>query len=152
FNLARFREAGGTLADRVVLLDGVRASTQPHASLRFGPDGKLYAAFDDGGDLRLASVPSSPNGKILRLNPDGTTPNDQPRGSPVLSSGVSSPRGIDWHRTTNRLWAADATRVGTVRWATPPSSIASAGDDLLVASDAGLRRVKVDRQNPDQLI
>jgi len=52
FTLARFREAGNTLADQIVLLDNVPASPEPRAALRFGPDGKLYAAFDDGGEER----------------------------------------------------------------------------------------------------
>jgi hypothetical protein len=151
FTLARFREASDTLADRVVLLDDIRASAEPHASLRFGPDGKLYAAFDDGGDPQRASDPSSMNGKMLRLNPDGTTPSDQPRGSPVLSSGFASPRGLDWHRASNRLWAADLTRVGAVRWTTPPSAIAATADDLFIASEAGLRRARFERRNPDRL-
>jgi hypothetical protein len=152
FTLARFREAGGTLADRVVLLDGIRAAAEPHASLRFGPDGKLYAAFDDGGDPQLAADPASLNGKILRLNPDGTTPSDQPRGSPVLMSGLASPRGLDWHRVSNQLWTADATRVGAQRWATPPASLAASGDDLFVASESGLRRATIDRRHPDRTV
>ena len=50
FTLARFRESSDTLGDAAVLLDGVpAASPSPAAALRFGPDGKLYAAFDDGG-------------------------------------------------------------------------------------------------------
>ncbi len=148
FTLARFREAAGTLADEVVLLDGVRASAEPHASLRFGPDGKLYAAFDDGGDRRLALDPASFNSKILRLNPDGTTPADQPRGSPVLMSGVFSPRGIEWHRLSNHLWTADTFRVGGLHWPTPPTALAAKGDDLFVASEGGLRRARLDRLRP----
>jgi Glucose / Sorbosone dehydrogenase len=150
FVVARFREAGSTLADRVVLLDGVRASADPHASLRFGPDGKLYAAFDNGGDARLAADPASLNGKILRLNPDGTTPADQPRGSPVLASGYASPRGIDWHRASGRMWAADLARVGSVRWIAP-AAVAIAGDDLIVASESGLSRARIDRRSGDRL-
>jgi hypothetical protein len=41
---------------------------EPAASLRFGPDRRLYAAFDDGGEARQAGDAASPNGKILRLN------------------------------------------------------------------------------------
>jgi glucose/arabinose dehydrogenase len=151
FTLARFREAGDTLADRVVLLDGIRASAEPHAALRFGPDGKLYAGFDDGGDAERAADPASLNGKILRLNPDGTTPDDQPRGTPVLVSGLTSPRGIEWHRPSNRMWTADVARVGSVRWVTPPASLAARGDDLVVASEAGVQRSRVDRRNPDRI-
>ena len=58
FTLARFRESSNTLADRIVLLDGVPAApASPAAALRFGADGKLYAAFDDGGDPRRSGDP-----------------------------------------------------------------------------------------------
>jgi glucose/arabinose dehydrogenase len=36
------------------------------------------------------------NGKILRLNPDGTTPRDQRGASPVFATGARRPRGITW--------------------------------------------------------
>jgi glucose/arabinose dehydrogenase len=47
-------ESSNTLADRIVLLDGIPRGPRRHrrAALRFGADGKLYAAFDDGGDPR----------------------------------------------------------------------------------------------------
>jgi hypothetical protein len=152
FRLARFREAAGTMADEIVLFDDVPASFDPHASLRFGPDGKLYAAFDDGGDARLAEDRSRLNGKVLRLNPDGTTPDDQPRQSPILLTGISSPRGLDWHLRSARLWSTDARRVGAIRWTAPPSSIVARGDDLYVGSDAGLVRTRIDDRNPDRLV
>jgi aldose sugar dehydrogenase len=110
FTLARFRESGGTLADRVVVLDGVRAgSPVPAGSLRFGPDGKLYAAFDDGGDARRRNDLASLNGKVVRLNPDGTTPRDQAGATPVYAEGYSAPAGFDWdpRRTPPTLWVAD---------------------------------------------
>ena len=57
FTVARFREVSDTLGDRAVLLSGVPASSpSPAAALRFGPDGKLYAAFDDGGEARRRST------------------------------------------------------------------------------------------------
>ena len=145
FAIARFREAADTLADRVVILDNVPASPDPRASLRFGLDSKLYAAFDDGGDPRLADDPASFNGKILRLNPDGTTPDDAPRKSPVFATGPSSPRGLAWHRATARLWAADLSNVGGVRWTPPPEGVAVNGDALFVGSEAGLVRAQLQR-------
>ena len=66
FCLVRFREVSDTLGDPAVLLDGIPASPAPRASLRFGADAKLYAAFDDGGDARRVGDLASPNGKILR--------------------------------------------------------------------------------------
>src|SRR6185503_6228224 len=65
FTLARFREVAGTLGDRIVLLDGIRApSSSPRAALRFGPDGKLYAALDEARDARRLGDAASMHGKI----------------------------------------------------------------------------------------
>jgi glucose/arabinose dehydrogenase len=151
FTIARFREASDTLADRVVILDDVLASSDPHASLRFGPDGKLYAAFDDGGNERLVGDAASFNGKVLRLNPDGTTPDDSPTKSPIFLTAGSSPRGLAWHRRSGRLWIAEALHVGGIDWAPPPTSVASAEDSLFVASSAGLTRAAIDARNPARL-
>jgi len=109
FRLSRFREVGGRLGERVVLLDSVPASPdRPAASIGIGPDRRLYAAFDDAGDPVRAQPLASYSGKVLRLNPDGTTPEDQPAASPVYSSAYQSPRGLDWHPVTGALWVADA--------------------------------------------
>ena len=151
FAIARFREVADTLADRVVILDNVAASPDPRASLRFGLDGKLYAAFDDAGDARLIDDLASFNGKTLRLNADGTTPDDAPAKSPVFSAGLSSPRGLAWHRPTARLWAADASTVGRVPWTPAPEAIAILEDDLFVASQDGLARAQLQRSGTPQL-
>lgn len=107
FTLARFREVSGTFGDRAIVLDAVPASPSPAAALRFGPDGKLYAAFDDGGDPRRRRDPGSLNGKVLRLNADGTTPADARGGMPVEAEGFGSPAAIDWDPATATLWVAD---------------------------------------------
>jgi glucose/arabinose dehydrogenase len=116
FTIARFRELGGTLADRVVVLDGVpAASGLPAATLRFGPDGRLYAAFDDGGDPGRRSDRGSLNGKVLRINPDGTTPRDQAGATPIYAEGYGQPVGIDWDPQQATLWVADRDGAGTLR-------------------------------------
>jgi glucose/arabinose dehydrogenase len=108
FRLVRFREVNGTLAERAILLDEIPSpSSQPVAALRFGPDHKLYAAFDDGGDARRGGDLGSYNGKVLRLNPDGTTPPDHTTASPVYAYSLHSPHGVDWQQTTGTLWLAD---------------------------------------------
>src|SRR4029079_18764979 len=107
FTVARFREVSGTLGDRAIILDGVPAARTPSAALRFGPDGKLYAAFDDGGDPARRQDAASFNGKVLRFNADGTTPADAAGGSPVVAAGYGSPIAIDWDRVTGTLWVAD---------------------------------------------
>jgi glucose/arabinose dehydrogenase len=116
YALARFRESADTLADRVLLLDDVPApASNAAASLRFGPDGKLYAAFDDGGDAARAGDLASPNAKVLRLNADGSTPDDQAGGSPLFSSAYRSPRGLDWDPASGALWILDAVPAGAGR-------------------------------------
>jgi len=43
---------------------------------------------------------------VLRLNPDGTTPDDQRGHVPLYSSAYRSPRGLAWHLPSNTLWIA----------------------------------------------
>jgi len=112
FSVIRVREVGGTFGDRAVLLGGVRAGSVPAAALRFGPDAKLYVAFDDGGEAALMGDAASPNGKILRLNADGTTPDDQAGASPIYAAGSPSPAGLDWQPGTGALWIADGAQGG----------------------------------------
>jgi len=107
FRLARYREAGGVLADRVILLDGIPASRVPPAAvLRFGPDAKLFLGLDDGGDPRRAGDLGSYNGKLLRFNADATTPSDQSGGVPVYALDVNAPQGFDWSETGASVWVA----------------------------------------------
>ena len=130
FRVARFREVRGVLAERAVLLDDIPVSPiRPAASIRFGGDGKLYIAIDDGGNARSAGDLASLNGKILRLNADGTTPRDQ--SNPVYSIEHRSPRGFDWHPARQVLWI-----VGGV---TPESFRASAIADSGSPRHGGVR-------------
>jgi glucose/arabinose dehydrogenase len=107
FRIVRYRVAGHALVDRMPLLRDVAASADAAAVLRFGPDGRLYAAFDDGGSREAAARPSEWNGKVLRLNPDGGTPDDQPAASPVFWSGLRAPRGLGWKAGDDTLWIAE---------------------------------------------
>jgi aldose sugar dehydrogenase len=115
FRTSRYRELGGTLIERLVLLPELTASQEPKAALRFGPDGKLYAAFDDGGSADAAVKLSEWNGKVLRLEADGRTPADQPSASPVLVSALRSPRGLAWTPDAATMWLADVAADGIER-------------------------------------
>jgi glucose/arabinose dehydrogenase len=118
FTLARFREAAGTLGDRIVLLDTVPAASPPGASLRFGPDARLYAALDESADARRRGDAGSMHGKILRLNADGTTPDDQAGATPLFADGYrGAPGGLDWDARSLVLWVAgrDADGSSTLR-------------------------------------
>lgn len=112
FSLIRLREVAGTFGDRAVLLSGIPAGSEPAASLRFGPDAKLYLAFDAGEEPQQMGDAASPNGKILRLNADGTTPDDQAGASPIYAVGSAAPAGLDWQPGTGVLWIADRAHGG----------------------------------------
>lgn len=107
FRIVRYRLAEGRLLERMPLVRDVPSSADASAALRFGPDRSLYAALDDGGSRDAASKLSEWSGKILRFNPDGTTPEDQPAASPVLWSGLKAPRGLAWTAETSTLWMAE---------------------------------------------
>ena len=104
-----------TLTDSagVVLLDNVQAGGGHNgARVRFGPDGKLYVTFGDANVPGYAQTLSIYAGKILRLNDDGSTPADNPFGSPVWTWGHRHPQGIDWHPQTGEMWATEHGQSG----------------------------------------
>ena len=108
FRVARFRETNHGLGERAVLLEQLVASQErPAGALGFGPDGKLFVTFDDGGSPVQSARNASYHGKLLRLNADGTTPDDQPGATPIVESDLRSPRGFDWHPGSGALWLAD---------------------------------------------
>jgi glucose/arabinose dehydrogenase len=73
---------GGAVADSSsIILDMPAASMGPShqiSNLSIGPDGKLYAHLGDGFQTAKAQDLSDFRGKILRLNLDGTAPEDNP--------------------------------------------------------------------------
>jgi glucose/arabinose dehydrogenase len=106
--LARFRVAERGLVDRAVLMNHVEPTLPaPAASLRVGPDGKLYAAFDDGGEPERAGDLGSFAGKLLRMNADASTPTDQAAGTPVYATDVNAPHGVDWDREAALVWVLE---------------------------------------------
>jgi aldose sugar dehydrogenase len=105
--LARFSESNGILSGRAILLDGLPISdSRPSATLKMGPDGKLYLGLDNGGDANHQGDLGSFSGKVLRLNKDGTAPQDQAAGTPIYATGLGRPTGMGWSETGNTLWLA----------------------------------------------
>lgn len=72
--------------------------------LRFGPDSKLYIATGDGAQPELAQSMDSLGGKMLRVNDDGSVPQDNPfPNSVIYSIGHRNPQGLAWHPLTEQL-------------------------------------------------
>ena len=87
-----------------VLLSGILRNTFHNGGrLRFGPDGKLYASTGDAQNGDNAQNLNSLNGKVLRLNPDGSAPSDNPYGNDVWSYGHRNPQGLAFD-SQGRLW------------------------------------------------
>lgn len=91
-----------------VLLDRIPGG-QIHngGRIKIGPDEKLYITTGDAGLSGLAQDITSTAGKILRINLDGSIPEDNPfPGSPVYSYGHRNPEGLAWN-SNNVLYASE---------------------------------------------
>ncbi|MEV4318272.1 PQQ-dependent sugar dehydrogenase [Actinocrispum sp. NPDC049592] len=106
--IVRIKYENGALGTEQVLLTGiVRNKFHNGGRLRFGPDGKLYAGVGDGQNGDRAQDLNSMNGKILRLNPDGTVPSDNPfPGKYIFSYGHRNIEGL-YFDSQGRLWEAE---------------------------------------------
>ncbi|WP_164001802.1 lectin [Pyxidicoccus caerfyrddinensis] len=92
------------LASEQVLVQGLlRNKFHNGGRLRWGPDGKLYASTGDAQNGANSQNTSNLAGKVLRLNPDGTIPSDNPFGNLVWSYGHRNPQGLAFD-SAGRLW------------------------------------------------
>lgn len=75
--------------------------------ISFGPDGLLYIGTGEAGDKPTSQDVSSLGGKILRVNPDGSIPADNPfPDNPVYSYGHRNVQGLAWDES-GRLYATE---------------------------------------------
>jgi glucose/arabinose dehydrogenase len=109
--LVRLREdlkTGAGILDRVLIEGVAGANNHDGGRVKFGPDGKLFWTVGDAQTARYAQNLKSLNGKILRLNSDGTVPSDNPfPNSYVFSYGHRNPQGLTWQPGTGRLYATE---------------------------------------------
>lgn len=107
--VVRYIYTNQTLVEDRVILDNL-AGGQIHngGRLRFGPDEKLYVLTGDAARPALAQQPSQLEGKILRMNDDGSVPTDNPTpGSLVYTLGHRNPQGLAWHSLTEELFTTE---------------------------------------------
>jgi len=102
--IIQITESNNKLKDAKTIFDKIPGSVFTNGGfLKFGPDGKLYVGT--GTVSESSHLPQDLNslaGKILRLNDDGTIPEDNPYSdSPVYSFGFRNPQGMTWDETGN---------------------------------------------------
>ncbi|MCO1660399.1 PQQ-dependent sugar dehydrogenase [Pseudonocardia humida] len=91
----RIAEDLGSLTQQRVLLSGIQTADRHHGGrIALGPDGNLWIGTGDAFEPANAADGASLNGKVLRILPDGTVPDDNPGDSPIYSSGHRNVQGI----------------------------------------------------------
>lgn len=107
--VVRLKDMGETIVlDKIILDDIPAAQYHDGGALDFGPDGKLYISTGDATNKQLAQNTTSLAGKILRINSDGTIPEDNPTpSSAVYSLGHRNPQGFDWYPQSKVMWATE---------------------------------------------
>lgn len=107
--VVRLTEEDGSLKNPIIIISGIPAAQYHDGSaLAFGPDGKLYLTTGDATDKNTPQNLDSIAGKTLRLNSDGSVPDDNPfPNSLVYSYGHRNSQGIDWHSVTGELYASE---------------------------------------------
>ena len=109
--LVRLREdakLGRGVLDKVLIDNAAGSNNHDGGRVKFGPDRKLYWTVGDAQTTRFAQNLKSLNGKILRLNADGSIPSDNPfPNSYVYSYGHRNPQGLAWQPGTKRLYSTE---------------------------------------------
>ncbi len=112
----RYRiDATGALGfDGYVIRTGMYAGdNHDGCRIRFGPDGKLWVTMGEVGNPMFAQNPGALNGKILRVNWDGSTPADNPimpgqtARTAVYTMGHRNPQGIAFEPVSGAAFAIE---------------------------------------------
>lgn len=96
--------------DKIIIKKIPAAPNHAGTRCRFGPDGKLYITTGDATDWKLAQKTESLAGKTLRLNGDGSIPEDNPffKNSSyrpeIWTIGHRNAQGLAWQPGTNLMF------------------------------------------------
>ncbi|MBC8025682.1 MAG: PQQ-dependent sugar dehydrogenase, partial [Steroidobacteraceae bacterium] len=106
------------------------ATNHNGGAIHFGTDGKLYVAVGDNANSANAPLLTTTLGKLLRINPDGSTPSDNPFLSQtsginqlIWTRGLRNPFNFAIDRTNARIHLND---VGQDTWEEVNHAIAGA--------------------------
>lgn len=108
--IVRLTDTAGTGTDMQVLWSSPTESGSYHdgGHIAFGPDGMLYAVVGEAHSPDNAQDLGNDAGKVLRMNPDGSVPSDNPfPGSRIWSYGLRNSFGFAFDPITGRLWESE---------------------------------------------
>ncbi len=105
--VVRFTYNGSTLINPLILLDNINASgIHNGCRLLISSDLKLFITTGDASNQSSPQNISALNGKVLRINLDGTIPADNPNpASPVWSWGHRNSQGLVF--ANNKLYSSE---------------------------------------------
>lgn len=104
--VVRYTYNGTTLTTPTIIIDNIAASSIHNGSRLLIINDKLFITTGDASNTALPQTASSRNGKILRLNLDGSIPSDNPvAGNPYWSIGHRNPQGLVF--ANNKLYNAE---------------------------------------------
>lgn len=93
--LVRYTRGNDTLTDPKILLEFPGNTGHNGSRVIIGPDGKVYFSTGDAAHDEFAGDTAKLNGKVLRLNADGSVPADNPYpGNYMWSRGHRNIQGI----------------------------------------------------------
>lgn len=106
--LVRYDIEGDDLTNRKVLLDEIPGNTYHNGSrIIISPNDKIIFSMGDAGRANQTQSDDILVGKIMRLNLDGSIPEDNPvSGSPIWSRGHRNPQGLAFGRN-NMLYSSE---------------------------------------------
>jgi glucose/arabinose dehydrogenase len=101
-----YNSTNNTLAGAQTIIDNINASNIHNGSRLVIVNDKLFITTGDASNDGLAQSTSSRNGKVLRVNLDGSIPADNPvAGNPYWSLGHRNPQGLVY--ANNRLYSSE---------------------------------------------
>ena len=111
----RLKDTGSSaVIDKILLQKIPAARFHAGSRLKFSPDGKLYITTGDALSKEQAQDLNSLGGKILRIESDGSIPQDNPfKNSLVYTYGHRNPQGIDWNKNTGLMVSTEHGPSGT---------------------------------------
>ena len=112
--ILRLEEKNNTISDKKIIMDSIPAFQLHNGGvIKFGPDKKLFVSVGDNTNSKSAQNLSDLRGKILRINDDGSIPNDNPfKNSAVYSYGHRNVVGLAWDFNNKTLFASEAGATG----------------------------------------